>query len=66
MTDNIMGQRVKSVLKFVRSEVSLHINGTNLISKVTLPNSPVGSPFIQITLSPAHVLLPSLHALLMI
>jgi len=47
MMDNVMDQRVKSVLKLVRTEVSLHFNGANLISTVTLPHRPTGSSFIQ-------------------
>jgi len=53
MMDNIMDQRVQSVLKFVRTEVSLHVNGANLKSTVTLPHRPTGNSFIQIILSPA-------------
>jgi len=48
-----MDQRVQSVLKFVRTEVSLHINGANLKSTVTMPHRPTGSSFIHIILSPA-------------
>jgi len=58
-----MDQRVKSVLKFVRNEVSLHINGANLKSNVTLPQRPAGSSFIQINLSPTYRLQPSLRVL---
>jgi hypothetical protein len=58
-----MDQRVQSVLKFVRNEVPLHINGANLKSNVTLPHKPTGRSFIQITLSPAYRLQLSLRVL---
>jgi hypothetical protein len=37
------------VLKFVRTEVSLHINGANLKCDVTLPHRPTGRSFAPCT-----------------
>jgi len=51
------------VLKFVRTEVSSHLNGSNLKSNVTLPHRPIGRSFIQITLSPAYRLQLSMPVL---
>ena len=61
MTGNIMDQPVQSVLKFIRIEVYLHINGANF--NVTLPQRPTGSSFIHITLCPAYRLQLSLRVL---
>jgi hypothetical protein len=57
MNDNIMDQRLQSVLKFVRNEVSLHINGANSKCEVTLPYRPTGR-----SLSPAQAATGSARA----